>query len=158
MQWFQVVHNVQNGKVHFSCLAQILMVLMEKQRMKDNFTAAGSHCCLNLKKENCLAHYVKKLHTIACHTCSMIIFPHWTNQIIDLWHCRGHCCGHFLTLPIIDKAQCKWTGRSAERMKDLLTCVHIAIKTLNLEISHCYSSWQTTSKNATNVSATHAAQ
>ena len=32
-----------------------------------------------------LADYVKKVHQKACRTCSTIIFPYWTNQIIDLW-------------------------------------------------------------------------
>ena len=31
-----------------------------------------------------LADYVKTFHQKACRTCSSIIFPHSTNQIIDL--------------------------------------------------------------------------
>jgi len=38
-----------------------------------------------------LADYVKTLHQKACGTCSMIIFLHSTNQIIDLWRCRWRC-------------------------------------------------------------------
>ena len=38
-----------------------------------------------------LADYVKILHQKACRTCSMIIFLHSTNQIIDLWRCRWRC-------------------------------------------------------------------
>ena len=38
-----------------------------------------------------LADYVKTLHQKACRTCSTIIFLHSTNQIIDLWRCRGRC-------------------------------------------------------------------
>ena len=38
-----------------------------------------------------LADYVKKLHQKACHMCSMIIFLHSTNEIIDSWHCRWRC-------------------------------------------------------------------
>ena len=33
----------------------------------------------------------QKLHQKACRTYSAIIFPHSTNQIIDLWRCRGPC-------------------------------------------------------------------
>ena len=35
-----------------------------------------------------LADYVKILHQKVCCMCSTIIFPHSTNQIIDLWRCR----------------------------------------------------------------------
>ena len=42
----------------------------------------------------------KKLHKKACRTCSTIIFPHSTNQIIDLWPCCCCCRRHFLRLPI----------------------------------------------------------
>ena len=41
-----------------------------------------------------LADYVKKLHQKACRTCSTIIFPHSTNQTIDLCCCCCPC--HFL--------------------------------------------------------------
>ena len=37
----------------------------------------------------------------------------------------------FLTCYIFDRARCKWTGRGA---LDLLLCVHVVVKTLNLEI------------------------
>ena len=37
----------------------------------------------------CLADYFKKLHRNACRTCSTIIFPCLTNQIIDVRRC--HC-------------------------------------------------------------------
>ena len=35
-----------------------------------------------------LADYVKQLCQSACRTCSTIIFPHSTNQIIVFWRCR----------------------------------------------------------------------
>ena len=35
-----------------------------------------------------LAGYIKTLLQKACRTCSTIIFPHSTNQIIELWRCR----------------------------------------------------------------------
>ena len=38
----------------------------------------------------------QKLHQKSCRTCSTIVFPHSTNQIINLWRCRGRCCRHFL--------------------------------------------------------------
>ena len=41
-----------------------------------------------------------KLHQKACCTWSTIIFPHSTNQIIDLWRCRGRCHQHFLNFLI----------------------------------------------------------
>ena len=50
-----------------------------------------------------------------------------------------------LKLPIVGKARCKWIGRSNVeeiwRANDLLFCVHVVVKTLNLEIA-----LQTTSK------------
>ena len=46
----------------------------------------------NMKISRCrLADYVKTLHQKACRTCSMIIFLHSTNQIIDLWRCLWRC-------------------------------------------------------------------
>ena len=43
-----------------------------------------------------LADYVKNLDQKSCRTCSTIVFPHSTNQITNLWRCRGRCCRHFL--------------------------------------------------------------
>ena len=37
-----------------------------------------------------LTDYVKELFYSTCRTCSTIIFPHLTNQIIVFW--RRHCC------------------------------------------------------------------
>ena len=51
-----------------------------------------SHRRQSLKSMNIsrrlLADYVNKLHQKACRTCSTIIFPHLTNQVIDLLRCR----------------------------------------------------------------------
>ena len=54
----------------------------------ERFTAAGWRCphrhledCQNQK---------------ACRTCSTIILPHSTNQIIDLWRCRRHFFNYLL--------------------------------------------------------------
>ena len=41
-----------------------------------------------------LAEYVKKLHQKACRTCSTIIFPYSTNQVIHWWRWRCLCPGH----------------------------------------------------------------
>ena len=38
----------------------------------------------------------QKLHQRACRTCSTILFPHSTNQIIDLWRCRRCCRRRFV--------------------------------------------------------------
>ena len=42
-----------------------------------------------LKMSRChLADYVKQLYLSACRTCSTIVFPHSTNQIIVFWRLR----------------------------------------------------------------------
>ena len=54
---------------------------------------AGSHYYPNLKYEDfraSFAIFILKFHWKASGTCSSIIFPHSTKQIIDLWCC--HCC------------------------------------------------------------------
>ena len=38
-----------------------------------------------------LADHIKTLHQKACCTCSTIVFPHSTNQIIDLWRFFWRC-------------------------------------------------------------------
>ena len=45
-----------------------------------------------------MADYVTNLHQRACRTCSTILFPHPTDQIIDLWcwRCRWRCRRRFL--------------------------------------------------------------
>ena len=43
-----------------------------------------------------LANYVKEFYLSACRTCSTILFPHLTNQIIFLWRCL--CCYRCLYL------------------------------------------------------------
>ena len=60
---------------------------------KERFDAACSRYHQRLKYENftsLLADYIKKLRQEACRTCSKIIFPHSTNQIISLSRCRCH--------------------------------------------------------------------
>ena len=39
----------------------------------------------------CLANYEKEFYLSACRTCSMIIFPYSTNQIIVFWRCLCRC-------------------------------------------------------------------
>ena len=47
---------------------------------------------LNLEISRChLADYVKELSENACRTCSTIIFPHSTNQIVVFWRRRCRC-------------------------------------------------------------------
>ena len=48
---------------------------VEENVEKERFTVASSRCCH-------LADKVKELYSRACRTCSTIIFPHSTNQII----------------------------------------------------------------------------
>ena len=63
--------------------------------------------------------------------------------LIENKHLRngGYFC-FFLPSFIVDRACCKWTGRGADevnkRMKYLLLCVDVVVKTLNLEISRCH--------------------
>ena len=62
-------------------------------------TAADSRCRRSIKYANFTSssdRLRQKLHQKACRTCSTIIFPHSTNQIIDLWRCLCRCRSHFL--------------------------------------------------------------
>ena len=66
----------------------------------EKIIAADLRCRQNLKNENFTSSFGRlrqKLHQKSCHTCSTITFPHSTNQIINLWCCRGRCLRHFLT-------------------------------------------------------------
>ena len=56
----------------------------------ERFPAARSRCCQNPKPH--------KMHQKACRTCSTIIFPLLTNQIISLWRWRCSCRPSFLRL------------------------------------------------------------
>ena len=81
----------------FACLARMVFHVKAKN---ERFTAPDSRRRQNLKYENSRRHlvdYVKELDQKAWRACSAIIFPHSTNQIIDLWHCPGRCRRHFLT-------------------------------------------------------------
>ena len=65
----------------------------------EKLIAADLRCRQNLKYENFTSSFGRlrqKLHQKSCRTCSTIVFPHSTNQIIHLWRCRGRCCRHFL--------------------------------------------------------------
>ena len=75
------------GEVYFRLLGT-------KERMKDVLLPA--HVVITTSNMKILADCIKNMHQKACHTCSTIIFPHSTNQIIDLLHCRCHCSRHFL--------------------------------------------------------------
>ena len=51
----------------------------------------------NMETSRChLADCVKKLRQKACRMCTTIIFPHSTNQIVDLWRCPCNSCRRFL--------------------------------------------------------------
>ena len=65
----------------------------------EKLIAADLRCRQSLKYENFTSSFgrlCQKLHQKSCRTCSTIIFPHSTNQIINLWGCRGRCRRHFL--------------------------------------------------------------
>ena len=54
--------------------------------------ARAKRAKLNLEISRChLADYVKELYLRACRTCSTIIFPYSTNQIIVFWRRRCRC-------------------------------------------------------------------
>ena len=44
----------------------------------------------------------------SCRTCSTVIFPHSTNQIIDLGSCRRRCCRQFLNF-VARTGSARWT-------------------------------------------------
>ena len=58
----------------------------------ERFTGVSSRCRKNLEIPRChLADCVKEFYWNACRTCSTIIFPHSTNQIIVLRRCGCRC-------------------------------------------------------------------
>jgi len=86
----------ETDKVHF-CLFGTNGFHVKAENEK--IIPACLHCCQNLKYENFTSSFGRlrqKLHQRACSTCSTIILTHSTNQIVDLWRCRGRCCRHFL--------------------------------------------------------------
>ena len=63
----------------------------------ERFNVAVSRCRQNLKYENSTLPFDRLRQNIApkaCRTCSTIIFPRSSNQIIDFWRCR--CSRRFL--------------------------------------------------------------
>ena len=56
----------------------------------------------------------RRLQQKACRTCSTIIFPHSTNQIIDLWRYRCRYRRHFIR-------ELKQTRRRRKRKRHLKT-------------------------------------
>ena len=69
----------------------------------EKFTGMGSRC-QNLKDKNFMSSFGRLRQKIALKSLPHVhhhynIFPHLTNQIIDLWGCRCGC--HFLNSPII---------------------------------------------------------
>jgi len=78
------------------------MVFMKRQRMKDLLLRALIVVETSKNKiwRRHLADNVKKIAQKSVpHMQHNIIFPHSSNQIIDLWQCRGHCHGHFFKTP-----------------------------------------------------------
>ena len=51
--------------------------------------------CVNEPKHENFTSLFGRLRQKACRTRNTIIFPHSTNQIIDLWRCLGRYCRHF---------------------------------------------------------------
>ena len=91
------------GEVHFRLLGTNGFHAKVKI---ERFTAAGSRCPQNFQYENftsSLGRLCQKLHQKACRTCSTIIFPHSTNQIIHSWSCRCRCCRHFLNSSVFQR-------------------------------------------------------
>ena len=78
----------KTGEVHFRLLCTTgFHVKAENER----FTAAGSRCRPTLKFEHFTSSFGrlrKKIAPKSVPTCSTIIFPYSTNQVIDLWRCR----------------------------------------------------------------------
>ena len=61
-----------------------------EKRMKDLLRGARVVFRASIMKFSSrrLADYIRTFLQKACRTCSTIIFPHSTNQIIELWRCR----------------------------------------------------------------------
>ena len=77
----------REAKYTFACLAW--MVFIWRQRIKDlRLRARVVVRTSKIKISRRLANYVKKSRQKVRCTCSTIIFPHSTNQFIDLWCCR----------------------------------------------------------------------
>ena len=83
----------ETGEGHFCLLGtNSFHVKAENER----FTAAGSRCRQNFKYENFTPSFGRLRQKFAP------IFPHSTNQTIDLWRCRGRCRRHFLNFLLKD--------------------------------------------------------
>ena len=101
MPLFQVGHVVQTSRsvlslawhVYFSCKGRKLNVYRCELALSSQISRRH------------LADYGKKLHKKACRTCSTIIFPHSTNQIIGLWCCRSSYRRPFLNSLITVRRQ-----------------------------------------------------
>ena len=85
-------------EVHFRLLDTNDFHLKAKN---ERFTAAGSwRYRQHLKYEKCTSLFGRVRHKLrqkAYRTCSNIIFPHSTNEIIYPWRCRY--CRHFINSP-----------------------------------------------------------
>ena len=87
---------------------------------------------LNLEISRChLADYVKEFYLSACCTCSTIIFPHSTNQIIVFWRClcrsRRLCLSSLMTN---DRDAKKWSPENLpnhDYFAIIPACFHSAV-------------------------------
>ena len=75
LRWFYVDHVYKIGQVYFHLIGT------------NGFLVRGKNCIQG-----------------ACRTCSTILFPHSTNQIIDLWRCRRYCRRRFVQNSLIGSA------------------------------------------------------
>ena len=88
------------GEVYFRLLpTNGFHVKAENERFDCCGFALSSGRTSNMKiSRRRLTNYAKNPHQKACRTCSKIIFPHSTNEIIDLLCCRCRSRHRFQTL------------------------------------------------------------
>ena len=86
-------HVVQNRWGALSLAWHECRALTQRQRVQDLLL----WICVVVRTSNlnisrrCLPDYVKTLQQKAYPTCSTIIFPYATNEIVGLWCCRSRC-------------------------------------------------------------------
>ena len=109
-----------------STFACSLARLIFKQRQRTKHLLLRIHVVFRISNMKIsrrpLAACVKKMHRKACST---IIFPHSTNQIIDLWRCR--CRRHFLN-SIKSQPQQNEQNADTEEARINLTCLCFLVR------------------------------
>jgi len=98
----------ETGEVHF-CLFGTNGIYVKAEN--ENFIATGLPCRQNLKYENFTSSFGRLRQNVQQKACRTIIFPRSTNQIIDLWRCRGRCRRHFLNSLV-----CSWRRKFVSRL------------------------------------------